>query len=143
MPCWWRLLIGKESIVISHRHAEVDAVEVFFREAGPTTAPHLPLLHPKRSGVIIPTRKCACTRPVTSRSKRTPQRSRSRSAHRPSAISNGRTDTRCCRCEYGHSWCIFRRMSGQNSLSSFDTASHITCVPHRARVCAAERSSDG
>ena len=30
--------------------------------------------------------------------------------------------------------CIFRRMSGQNSLSSLDTASHITCVPHRVSV---------
>ncbi len=43
----------------------------------------------------------------------------------------------------GESWCIFRRMSGQNSLSSLDTASHITWVPHRVSVCAVERSAEG
>jgi hypothetical protein len=34
----------------------------------------------------------------------------------------------------GQSWCIFRRMSGQNSLNSLDTASHITCMPQRVSV---------
>jgi pimeloyl-ACP methyl ester carboxylesterase len=35
----------KESIMITHRHINVDGLELFYREAGPTTAPHLLLLH--------------------------------------------------------------------------------------------------
>jgi pimeloyl-ACP methyl ester carboxylesterase len=37
--------IEKESIVITHRRANVGGVEVFYREAGSMTAPHLLLLH--------------------------------------------------------------------------------------------------
>ena len=35
----------KESTVITHHHINVDGLELFYREAGPTTAPHLLLLH--------------------------------------------------------------------------------------------------
>ena len=38
---------------------------------------------------------------------------------------------------------IFPRMSGQNSFSSVDTVSHMTCVPQRVSVLVSVRSAAG
>jgi alpha/beta hydrolase fold len=43
--CFCRDYRRHPRILSGHRRVEVDGVEVFFREAGPTTAPHLLLLH--------------------------------------------------------------------------------------------------